>query len=46
MHPPDHPLVRKDSKMKDLQPFLVVAAVLAGWFALNKWILPRFGVRT
>ncbi len=27
----------------DLWIFL---AVFAGWFALNRWILPRFGVPT
>jgi hypothetical protein len=29
--------------MKDL---LLILAVLAGWFVLNAWILPRFGVST
>lgn len=32
--------------MKDLQPFLVLAAVVGAWIALNKWVLPKFGVRT
>ena len=25
---------------------LIVVAVLIGWFALNRWVLPRFGIRT
>ncbi len=25
---------------------LAVVAILAGWFALQAWILPRFGVST
>jgi hypothetical protein len=25
---------------------LIVIAVLIGWFALNRWVLPRFGIRT
>jgi len=25
---------------------LAVLAVLIAWFALNRWILPRFGIRT
>lgn len=32
--------------MKDLQPLLIAAAFIVGWFVLNKWILPRFGVTT
>jgi len=29
--------------MKDL---LLFAAIMAGWFALNRYILPKFGVQT
>jgi hypothetical protein len=27
-------------------PILLVAAFLAAWFALQRWILPRFGIQT
>ena len=26
--------------------FLMFASLIAGWFALNIWILPLFGIRT
>lgn len=26
--------------------FLILVAVLAAWFVLNRWVLPRFGVPT
>jgi hypothetical protein len=29
--------------MKEL---LLIVAIIAGWFVLNAWILPRFGVST
>jgi hypothetical protein len=29
-----------------MESVLVVLGVLVGWFALNRWILPRFGIRT
>jgi len=29
--------------MKDL---LIPLAILIGWFVLNAWVLPRFGVST
>lgn len=29
-----------------MESALVVIGVLIGWFALNRWILPRFGIRT
>lgn len=29
--------------MKDI---LIFAAVVAGWFVLNMWVLPLFGIRT
>lgn len=29
--------------MKDL---LLLLGILAGWFILNRWILPRMGVQT
>jgi hypothetical protein len=25
---------------------VIVGVVLVAWFALNRWILPRFGIRT
>jgi hypothetical protein len=25
---------------------LAVVALLIGWFALNRWVLPRFGIQT
>jgi hypothetical protein len=29
-----------------LESALIVIGVLIGWFALNRWVLPRFGIRT
>jgi hypothetical protein len=29
-----------------LETALIVIGVLIGWFALNRWVLPRFGIRT
>lgn len=29
-----------------MSQFLVFAAIIAGWLALQLWILPRFGVST
>jgi hypothetical protein len=29
-----------------MESTLIVVAVLIGWFALNRWVLPRFGIRT
>ena len=29
-----------------MSEFLIVAAVVLGWLALQLWILPRFGVST
>jgi hypothetical protein len=29
-----------------MESALIVIGVLIGWFALNRWILPRFGIRT
>ena len=25
---------------------LIVLSVLAAWFVMNKWVLPKFGVKT
>jgi len=25
---------------------VIVIVVLIGWFALNRWVLPRFGIQT
>ena len=29
-----------------METALIVIAVLIGWFALNRWVLPRFGIST
>ena len=29
-----------------VKELLIVAGVIAVWFTLNRWILPRFGVKT
>jgi hypothetical protein len=29
-----------------VQSALVVIAILIAWFALNRWVLPRFGIQT
>ena len=29
-----------------MQSVLIAVAVLVAWFALSRWILPRFGIRT
>jgi hypothetical protein len=29
-----------------MESALIVTAVLIGWFALNRWVLPRFGIKT
>lgn len=31
---------------EDLKSLLFPLALLAGWFVLNAWILPKFGVKT
>lgn len=28
------------------KPIVALLALVVGWFALQRWILPRFGVRT
>lgn len=30
----------------DVRSILLVAGILAGWFVLNRWVLPAFGVPT
>ena len=35
--------ITKERAMKEL---LLPAAVLAVWFVVNAWVLPRFGVET
>jgi len=32
--------------LETLTPLLVFAGVFGAWFALNRWVLPRFGVKT
>ena len=29
-----------------MESVLIVIGVLIGWLALNRWVLPRFGIRT
>lgn len=29
-----------------LKPFLILAGAFGAWFALNRWVLPHFGVKT
>jgi hypothetical protein len=29
-----------------MESALIVIGVLIGWFALNRWVLPRFGIQT
>jgi hypothetical protein len=29
-----------------MESALIVIGVLIGWFGLNRWVLPRFGIRT
>ena len=29
-----------------MESAVIVIGVLIGWVALNRWILPRFGIRT
>lgn len=29
-----------------MESALIVIGVLIGWFALNRWVLPRFGINT
>ncbi len=29
-----------------MESVLIVIGVLIGWFALNRWVLPRFGIQT
>ena len=34
------------NKGKTMNDFLILVAVLVGWFVLNAWVLPKFGVKT
>ncbi len=29
-----------------MEAVLAVVALLIGWFALNRWVLPRLGIQT
>jgi hypothetical protein len=29
-----------------MEAALLVIGLLIGWFALNRWVLPRFGIQT
>ena len=33
-------------KGKAMNDYLMIVAVMVGWFVLNAWVLPRFGVKT
>jgi hypothetical protein len=35
-----------DAKPKRSSDLLLIGGVLAGWFALQTWVLPRMGVPT
>ena len=37
---------RRRPVFEAIKPFLVFAAVFGGWFVLNRWVLPKFGVAT
>lgn len=41
MRPASH--IAKNDKMKDLW---LPLAIFAGWFVLNAWVLPKFGMQT
>ncbi len=30
----------------DVRSILIPVALLVGWFVLNAWVLPKFGVQT
>jgi hypothetical protein len=32
--------------LSPVQSALVVLGILIAWFALNRWVLPRFGIQT
>ncbi len=42
----DHPPVVHHSKGSKMSDILIFVAIFAVWFALQAWILPRFGVST
>ena len=29
-----------------MESVVIVVVVLVAWFALNRWVLPRFGIQT
>jgi hypothetical protein len=29
-----------------METVLIVVGILIGWFALNRWVLPRFGIQS
>lgn len=31
---------------ENVRSLLTLALIFGGWFVLNRWILPRFGVQT
>jgi hypothetical protein len=31
---------------ESLGPFVFIGGFLAAWFVLNRWVLPRLGIRT
>jgi hypothetical protein len=32
--------------MEALQMIGIIVAVVAAWFILNRWVLPKFGIKT
>jgi hypothetical protein len=38
--------MQEPERKKRMSDFLILAAVLAGWIILNRWLLPRMGVPT
>ncbi|MDB4534445.1 hypothetical protein N9242_06180 [Vicingaceae bacterium] len=39
-------MITRRTGVKDMTEFLVFFGFIAAWFALQMWILPRFGVST
>jgi hypothetical protein len=46
--PPDPfaPPARRSKMLDGLMPFLVVGGIVAAWFVMNRWVLPKLGVPT
>lgn len=46
MNPAEHSPLEEPRRKDNPMELLVLVAVLAAWFVLQAWILPRFGVST